>query len=249
MPGPDFPTGGVLVESRESAGRGLSRPAAAASACAPAGEVEKLKGGTWQIVVTEIPYQVQKSRLIERIAELLAGEEAAAARRRARRIRPSDVRIVLEPKSRNVDPEVLMEPLFRLTELEIRFPLNMNVLDAEQHAAGDDLARGAAGLPRPSPRGAAAPQPLSASPRSRAGWRCSTAISIAYLNLDEVIRIIREEDEPKAEMMQALEAHRRAGRGDPQHAAARACASSRRSRSASEHDELAAEQKDARARC
>src|SRR5579885_996787 len=129
MPGPDFPTGGVLVESRESlveayrTGRGSLRLRAKWA-------VEKLKGGGWQIVISEIPYQVQKSRLIERIAQLLQ-ERKLALLDDVHDQSTTDVRIVLEPKSRAVDPEVLMESLFRQTDLEIRFPLNMNVLDAE----------------------------------------------------------------------------------------------------------------------
>ena len=95
-------------------------------------EVEKLKGGTWQIVVTEIPYQVQKSKLIERIAELIANRKIAILTD-IRDESAEDVRIVLEPKSRNVDPEMLMESLFRQTDLENRdFGLNMNVLDADR---------------------------------------------------------------------------------------------------------------------
>ena len=130
MPGPDFPTGGVLVESRESlvetyrTGRGSLRLRAK-------WRVEKLKGGTWHVVVEEIPYQVQKSRLIERIASLLQ-ERKLALLDDVHDESTTEVRIVLEPKSRTVDPEVLMEALFRQTDLEIRFPLNMNLLDAEQ---------------------------------------------------------------------------------------------------------------------
>src|SRR5215470_13334912 len=123
MPGPDFPTGGVLVESRENlveayrSGRGSLRVRAKWTK-------EQLKGGTYQIVVTEIPYQVQKSRLIERIAVLLQ-ERKIALLADVHDESTADVRIVLEPRSRTVDPEVLMEALFRQTDLEIRFPLNM----------------------------------------------------------------------------------------------------------------------------
>src|ERR1700728_2235595 len=129
IPGPDFPTGGVLAESHAAiveaykTGRGSLRLRAR-------WEKEELKQGTWRIVVTEIPYQVQKSRLIEKIAELLQArklpllddvhDESA-----------DDVRMVLVPKSRNVDPAVLMESLFRVTDLETRIPLNMNVLDKD----------------------------------------------------------------------------------------------------------------------
>ncbi|HMA15256.1 MAG TPA: DNA gyrase subunit A, partial [Kiloniellaceae bacterium] len=129
MPGPDFPTGGVLVEGRDSiveayrSGRGSFRLRAR-------WEVEKVKGGGFQVVVTEIPFQVQKSRLIEKIAELLLAKKLAMLAD-VRDESTDDVRLVLEPKSRNVDPDVLMESLFRQTDLETRFGLNMNVLDAD----------------------------------------------------------------------------------------------------------------------
>ena len=132
-----------------------------------------------------------------------------------------DVRLVLEPKSRNVEPEVLMESLFRQTDLEVRVGLNMNVLDADQHAAGDEPARGAARVPRPPPRGAGPAHPHRLE-KIADRLEVLEGYLIAYLNLDEVIRIIREEDEPKAVMMKRFEADRGAGRGDPQHAPARA---------------------------
>ncbi|MBF0563366.1 MAG: DNA topoisomerase 4 subunit A, partial [Alphaproteobacteria bacterium] len=127
MPGPDFPTGGVLVEPRDSmlesyrTGRGAFRLRAR-------WVVEKLTQGTWQIVVTEVPYQVQKSRLVEKIAELLTARKLMLLED-VRDESAEDVRLVLVPKSRNVDPEVLMASLFQTTDLEVRFPLNMNVLD------------------------------------------------------------------------------------------------------------------------
>jgi topoisomerase IV subunit A len=198
MPGPDFPTGGVLVESRESlvetyrTGRGSLRLRAK-------WQVEKLKGGTWQVVVEEIPYQVQKSRLIERIAQLLQ-ERKLALLADVHDESAADVRIVLEPRSRTVDPAMLMEALFRHTDLEIRFPMNMNLLDAEQ-----------------TPRVMALPEVLQAYLdhrrvvlQRRTRFRLTNiehrlevlgGYLIAYLNLDEVIRIIREEDEPKQVMM------------------------------------------------
>ncbi len=126
VPGPDFPTGGVLVEPRESiletyrAGRGAFRLRARWA-------VEDMGRGQWQIVVTEIPYQVQKSRLIERLAELIQTKKIPLLAD-VRDESAADVRIVLEPRARNVDPEVLMGTLFRNSDLEIRFNLNMNVL-------------------------------------------------------------------------------------------------------------------------
>ncbi len=196
--GPDFPTGGVLSETRETileaykTGRGSMRVRARWTR-------EDLKGGGWQIVVTEIPYQVAKSKLIEKIAELLQEkklpflddiqDESAA-----------DVRVVLVPKSRNVDPEHLMEQLFRQTDLETRFGLNMNVLDADQ-----------------VPRVMALPEVLRAYLdhrrevlQKRSKFRLAEIdrrLEIlegylkAYLNIDAVIRIIRTEDEPKPVMM------------------------------------------------
>ncbi len=128
--GPDFPTGGLLVESPESmreayaTGRGGFRLRAQWS-------VEPLKNGNWQVVVTEIPYQVQKSRLIEQIAALM--EEKKLPLLGDVRDESTDlVRLVLEPKTRAVDAKMLMETLFRHTQLETRFPLNMNVLDANR---------------------------------------------------------------------------------------------------------------------
>ena len=201
MPGPDFPTGGVLVESRESlvetyrTGRGSLRLRAK-------WRVEKLKGGTWHVVVEEIPYQVQKSRLIERIASLLQ-ERKLALLDDVHDESTTEVRIVLEPKSRTVDPEVLMEALFRQTDLEIRFPLNMNLLDAEQ-----------------TPRVMSLPEVLQAYLDFRRvvllrrnrfrldnierRLEVLAGYLIAYLNLDEVIRIVREEDEPKPVMIKRL---------------------------------------------
>jgi topoisomerase-4 subunit A len=197
MPGPDFPTGGVLVESRESlveayrSGRGSLRLRAK-------WQVEKLKG-VWQIVVSEIPYQVPKSRLIERIAQLLQDRKLALLAD-IRDESAADVRIVLEPRSRAIDPALLMESLFRQTDLEIRFPLNMNVLDAGQ-----------------TPRVMSLQEVLQAYLDHRRDvllrrgkFRMANiehrlevlaGYLIAYLNLDEVIRIIRREEEPKPVMI------------------------------------------------
>src|SRR6478752_3829198 len=124
--GPDFPTGGIIIDSKESiaeaytTGRGSFRTRAKWS-------VEEGNRGAWNIVVTEIPWLVQKSRLIERIAELL-NEKKLLLVGDIRDESAEDVRIVIEPKTRNADPEVLMETLFKQTELESRISLNLNVL-------------------------------------------------------------------------------------------------------------------------
>lgn len=200
--GPDFPTGGVLVESRASiiesyrTGRGAFRLRARWIK-------EAMGQGTWQVVVTEIPYQVQKSRLVEKIAELLA-ERKLPLLEDVRDESAEDIRLVLIPKSRNVDPAVLMEQLFRNTDLEIRFSLNMNVLD------GGTI-----------PRVMTLHEVLHAFLAHRqdvlirrSRFRLAEiehrlevlgGYLIAYLNLDEVIRIIREEDEPKKELMRTFQ--------------------------------------------
>jgi topoisomerase-4 subunit A len=198
MPGPDFPTGGVLVESRETivdayrTGRGAFRLRAR-------WESEKIKGGMYQIVVTEIPYQVQKSRLVEKIAELLSNRKLAMLAD-VRDESTDVVRLVLEPKSRNVDPEVLMESLFRQTDLEVRIPLNMNALDATNTPRVMDLRqvlrafldhRHDVLLRRSNFRLEKISQRLE----------ILDGYLIVYLNIDEVIRIVREEDEPKKALM------------------------------------------------
>ncbi|OIQ93129.1 DNA topoisomerase 4 subunit A [mine drainage metagenome] len=201
LPGPDFPTGGVLVEGRAAileayrTGRGSFRLRAR-------WEVEKLSHGLYQIVVTEIPYQVQKSKLIEKIAELLEAKKLPLLAD-VRDESTHEVRMVLEPKNRTVDAGMLMEQLFRQTDLESRVPLNMNVLDADS-----------------VPRVMSLKEVLRAfldhrhvvlqrRSQHRLG-KIEKRLEVlegylkAYLNLDEVIRIIREEDEPKAELMRAF---------------------------------------------
>src|SRR5271155_1565283 len=198
MPGPDFPTGGTLVEPADNiaiayaTGRGSFRLRARWLK-------EPLAHGLYQIVVTEMPYQVQKGRLIEKIATLLE-EKKLPLLADVRDESAEDVRLVFEPKTRNVDADMLMEQLFRLTELELRVPLNLNVLDP-------------AGVPRVMNLQEVLQEFLDhrrivLQRRSRyrlaAGARRGEVLRgfvIAYINLDEVIRIIREEDEPKAEMM------------------------------------------------
>ena len=194
VPGPDFPTGGIIVDSRESimetyrTGRGSFRIRARWS---------KQEGarGLWNAVVTEIPYGVQKSRLIEKLAELV-NERKLPLLADVRDESAEDVRIVLEPRARNVDASVMMESLFRMSELEARFPMNMNVLV-------DGV------TPRVLSLSEALRQWLDHRRNvlvRRSGFRLAeierrlevlAGMIIAFLNLDEVIRIIREEDEPK----------------------------------------------------
>ncbi len=201
VPGPDFPTGGLLVEPREAiveayrTGRGSFRLRARY-------EVEQLPRGQYRIVVTEIPYQVQKGKLIERIAEIINAKKLPILED-VRDESADDVRIVLEPRTGNVPAELLMEQLFRQTDLEIRFPLNLNVLNKDNTPSVMDLR-----------------QVLQAflDHRREVRVRRSTfrleAIEkrlevldgylIAYLNLDKLIKIIREEDEPKPKMIKAF---------------------------------------------
>ncbi len=196
--GPDFPTGGVLVESAESiaetyrTGRGAFRLRAK-------WEQEDLGRGQWQVVVTEIPYQVQKSKLIERLAELIQTKKIPILAD-VRDESAEDVRIVLEPRARSVDPEQLMAALFRVSDLEIRFNLNMNVL-----------------IDGRVPKVCSLKEVLRAFLDHRrevlvrrANFRLEKIAArlevlegylIAYLNLDRVIEIIRFEDDPKAVMM------------------------------------------------
>ncbi|MBA4776604.1 MULTISPECIES: DNA topoisomerase IV subunit A [Agrobacterium] len=198
IPGPDLPTGGVIVESRENildaykTGRGGFRVRAK-------WETEDLGRGGYQIVITEIPFQVQKSRLIEKIAELLIARKLPLLED-IRDESAEDVRIVLVPKSRTVDATLLMESLFRLSDLESRLPLNMNVLSlgkvpkvmALNEVLSEWLAHRKDVLVRRSRHR------LAAIDRR---LEILGGLLVAYLNIDEVIRIIREEDEPKQVMM------------------------------------------------
>ncbi|MEL6977910.1 MAG: DNA topoisomerase IV subunit A [Pseudomonadota bacterium] len=195
--GPDFPTGGLLVEPRESieqayrTGRGSFRLRAA-------WEKEEYGRGLWRIVVTEIPFQVQKSKLVERLADLVTAkknpmlgdivDESA-----------EDIRLVIEPRAKSVEPAVLMETLFRATDLEVRAPLNMNVLrDGKTPGVlslGEALRvwldhRREVLLRRSQHR-------LDKVDRR---IEVLDGYLITYLNLDRVIEIIRGEDEPKPVM-------------------------------------------------
>ncbi len=202
VPGPDFPTGGIIVESADSmaeayeTGRGGFRVRAR-------WHKEDLGRGNWVAVVTEIPYQVQKSRLIEKTAELLLSRKLPLLEDIADES-AEDIRIVLTPKSRAVDPELLMESLFRLTDLESRVSLNMNVLSGGKVPGVLSLA--GCLLQWLEHR----KDVLIRRSRHRLGkieqrLEVLGGLLIAYLNLDEVIRIIREEDEPKQELIQTFD--------------------------------------------
>jgi len=199
--GPDFPTGGILVEEQASiaeaykTGKGSFRVRAR-------WEKEEGARGAWQIVVTEIPYQVQKSKLIERIAELLEQkklpllddihDESA-----------EDIRVVLTPKSRTVDPEILMEQLFRASDLEARIPLNMNVLDKglvpKVMSLKEVLAAFAAHRREVLERRSA-----FRLEKIKGRLEVLEGYLAVFLNLDKVIKIIRTEDEPKPKLMKAF---------------------------------------------
>ncbi|KUJ77442.1 DNA topoisomerase IV subunit A [Ruegeria profundi] len=198
VPGPDFPTGGVIVEPPESiaqayrTGRGSFRLRCKF-------EVEDLGRGQWQIVVTEIPYQVQKSKLIEKIAELIQTKKIPILAD-VRDESADDIRVVLEPRSKNVDPEVLMGMLYRNSDLEVRFSLNMNVL-----------------IDGVTPKVCSMKEVLRAfldhrqevllrRSRHRLGkidhrLEVLEGFIVAFLNLDRVIDIIRYDDDPKAALM------------------------------------------------
>jgi len=194
MPGPDFPTGGTLIEDPAAilqayeTGRGGFRMRAK-------WEIERGKHGAWHVVVSEIPYQVQKARLIEQIAELLEAKKLPFLGD-VRDESTEQVRLVLEPKSRGVEPEVLMETMFRATALESRFPLNMNVLTADR----TPMVLGLRGVlqawldHRQEVLVRRSRHRLAAIERRLEVLDGYLAV---FLNLDEVIQIIREEDHPK----------------------------------------------------
>ncbi len=195
VPGPDFPTGGIAVEGHASileayeTGRGGIRLRAR-------WEKEPLERGGWHVVVTEIPYQVQKTKLIEAMAELLDQKKLPLVDTFDDQS-AEDIRLVIEPKSRNVDPDAMMESLFRLSDLEVRFPVNMNVLDA----TGTPGVMGLKGCLQ------AFLDHRREVLNRRSQWRIEKVekrlhllegLRIVFLNLDEVIRIVREEEQPKA---------------------------------------------------
>jgi len=198
VPGPDFPTGGVLSESRETiveayrTGRGSLRVRAR-------WVEEKLDRGQYQIVITEIPYQVQKAKLIERVAALME-EKKLPFLADIRDESTEEVRVILEPKSRTVDAAQLMEQLFRQTDLEIRFGLNMNVLDADGIPKVMDL-RGVLQAYLNHRQVVLVRRSKFRLGEIERRLEMLEGYLIAYLNLDAVIKIIRTEDEPKSVLM------------------------------------------------
>ena len=196
--GPDFPTGGVLVDNRETiahayaTGRGSFRLRA---------RIEKVseKGGGWHLLVNEIPYGVQKGKLIEQIAELIANKKLPILAD-VRDESDEQVRIVLEPRSRTVDPALLEESLYKLTELEVRFPLNLNVLDKMRTPGVMSLKQALLAWLEFQI------EVLVRRSTTRIGkiddrLELLDGFLVAFLNLDRVIEIIRTEDEPKQVMM------------------------------------------------
>lgn len=194
VPGPDLPTGGIIIDTPDQIAEAY-RTGRGAFRIRSVWETEDLGRGTWQIVITEIPYQVQKGRLVEKIAELLTDRKLPLLGD-VRDESAEDVRLVLEPKSRTVDPTMLMEQMFKLTELESRFSLNMNVLSGGKVPRVMSLAevlrewldhRKDVLVRRSNHRVGVIARRLEVL----GGYL------IAYLNIDEVIAIIRGEDEPK----------------------------------------------------
>ncbi len=207
--GPDFATGGLLVDSKAAisnayeTGRGAFRVRARFSGEMVDGQwvesPEKLPGGQWQWVVTEIPYMVAKGKLIEQIAQAIADKKLPILED-VRDESDEAIRIVLVPKSRNVDPDLLKESLYRLTDLESRFSLNLNVLDAQRTP-------GVIGLKSLLQQWVIAQIDILLRRTSHRLEKIASRLEllegyiIAYLNLDRIIEIIRTEDEPKPVMM------------------------------------------------
>ena len=201
MPGPDLPTGGVLAEDTETivaayaAGRGSFRVRAR-------WHVERFGRGQYRIVVTEIPFQVQKSRLVEKIADLVAARRLGLVAE-VRDESSEDVRLVLEPRSRTVEPEMLMETVFRQTDLEVRIGLNMNVLDGGKTPAVLNLRQVLQAFLDHRH------EVLVRRKRHRLGeiehrLEIVAGYLVVFANLERVIEIVREEDEPKAALMRAF---------------------------------------------
>ncbi len=209
IPGPDFPTGGIIVEPRAvileayRTGRGSLRTRAK-------WQVEDLGRGTWQIVVTEIPFQVPKSRLIEKLAELITQKKVPLLAD-IRDESADDIRIVLEPRARNVDPEMLMAALFRTSDLENRFALNMNVLidgRVPRVCSLKEVLRAFLDHRREVLRR----RSLHRIDKIDHRLEILEGFILTFLNLDRVIDIIRYDDDPKPALMRETwgRAHRRA---------------------------------------
>jgi topoisomerase-4 subunit A len=196
--GPDFPTGGVLVDDEDTiarayvSGRGAFRLRAKI-------DVEREKGGAWHLLVSEIPYGVPKAKLIEQIAQLIADKKLPILAD-VKDESDEKVRLILEPRARTVDPDLLLESLYRLTDLEVRFPLNLNVLDATRTPGVMSLKEVLSAWL------AFQFEVLVRRSQVRIGkiddrLELLDGFLIAYLNLDRVIEIIRTEDEPKPLLM------------------------------------------------
>ncbi|QDM41704.1 DNA topoisomerase IV subunit A [Altererythrobacter sp. TH136] len=217
--GPDFATGGLVVDSAATIsaayemGRGSFRIRARFRAAEAGSEadreagIERLGAGQWQLVVSEIPYQVPKGKLIEQVAQLIADRKLPILED-VRDESDEQVRIVFVPKSRNVDPELLKESLYKLTDLETRFGLNLNVLDAQ---AGTGRTPMVMGLKEVLLHWVASQIDIL---QRRSRYRLEQIARrlelvegyiVAYLNLDRVIAIIRAEDEPKPVLMAEFE--------------------------------------------
>jgi topoisomerase IV subunit A len=217
--GPDFATGGQVVDSPAAiceayrSGRGSFRlrgrflAPEAKDADDIASGIERLGGGQWQLVISEIPYQVPKGKLIEQIAQAIADKKLPILED-VRDESDEAIRIVIVPKSRNVDPELLKESLFKLTDLETRFSLNLNVLDARAGFGRTPMVMGLKELLESWTF--AQIDILQRRSRHRldkiaARLELVRGYIIAFLNLDRVIEIIRTEDEPKPVMMAEFE--------------------------------------------
>ncbi len=200
--GPDFPTGGIVVEPKENileayrTGRGSIRLRAR-------WEVEELPRGMWQVIVTEIPYQVQKSKLIEKVAEIIQAKKIPILAD-IRDESADDIRLVLEPRAKTVNPVILMETLFRQSDLETRFSLNMNVLIdglTPKVCSVKEVLRAFIDHRRE------VLQRRSKHRLEKIDHRLEVleGYIVAFLNLDRVIEIIRNEDEPKPVMTAEFE--------------------------------------------
>ena len=238
--GPDLPTGGIIVEPQDSmleaykTGKGSFKVRAR-------WHKEDVGRGMYQIVITEIPYQVQKSRLIEKLAEVIENKKAPALAD-VNDESAEDIRIVLEPKSKNIDPDMMMESLFKITSLESRVSLNMNVLDATRTPRVMDLKEVIQAF---LDHRREVLQRRSRFRLSKIEDRMEIleGLRIAYLNIDEVIRIVRFEDHPKDALIKAFKLSDRQAEAIL-NMRLRALSKLREIEIQSEYDELAGEKKE-----